>query len=304
MKFCTKCGNQLNGEKFCPKCGAPTGAQMQQQSTGGYTPTPPAGAAQQSTKGYTPQQPTYTPPQPNGYNPEYDSHYNGTPKKGKGKLILIIILAVVIIAAGVFAALVATKTIDLGAIFNSEENIDSEITDSETNDVESEDGETVTSGKSYEDVTDEFFNALFSYDAEAIVALLPEGIVDKAIETEYNGNRDEFVADFQEIFETGAGGINDELEAYGVTLSDFDITHTITSTEDWDSERVEEAIKTINDQYGGIDSDIEEGKDINVEVTVSLSGLGSQSMQMDISVVKIGNSWYLTDIMGSGLLSE
>lgn len=24
MKYCTNCGNQLNGEKFCPKCGKPT----------------------------------------------------------------------------------------------------------------------------------------------------------------------------------------------------------------------------------------------------------------------------------------
>ncbi|GEM_PF-6730750 len=26
MKYCTNCGNQLNGEKFCPKCGKPTTA--------------------------------------------------------------------------------------------------------------------------------------------------------------------------------------------------------------------------------------------------------------------------------------
>lgn len=278
--FCNHCGNQIEeGTIYCPYCGVNQTEPIAPQQN--YTPQ----QGYESQQGYAPQQ-NYTPPQ--GYMPQQDyayqqgytsqqgyasqqdyasqqgyayqqayvpqqSYANSSGKGNKKKKIAVAIVGIAVI----LAAVLLIKNV---------------------------------AGRSYKKTVKIYVKASLSGDAEELIDLMPEEMIDKTFEEEGFLNKEEMAEELEETLEEYLDSLDDY---YG---KGWKYSYEIVDETDYSISELRELRMDLKEDYD-IRLDIEEAKEVEVELEVtSKDGETSNTTSMGIDVIKIGNKWYIWDI--------
>ena len=147
-------------------------------------------------------------------------------------------------------------------------------------------------GRSYKSTVEKYIDYQFDGNAEGIINLMPDKMLDYAMEQDgyAPSDLDEAIAD-----------MNDELQDQLDTLDSYfeegwDISYKITDTEDVKGDDLDD----IKDSYADADIKVSAAKSVEVELTIT-SGETESSNSMYIDLVKVGRSWYL-DVASMGNL--
>ena len=146
-------------------------------------------------------------------------------------------------------------------------------------------------GRSYKATVEKFVDAQFDADAEAIFELIPKEMIDYIWEEEgYNDD------EFDEFIKEGNEALQNQLDYIERYLGeDWDVTYTILNTEDVTGDDLDD----LKDDYEDIDIKVSAAKVVEIELTVK-AGETETSNSLDVSVIKVGRSWYLDlESMGS-----
>jgi len=147
-------------------------------------------------------------------------------------------------------------------------------------------------GRSYKRTVDQFCKASFAIDAKAIFNLLPDAMIDYALEEGGYGKNDldELIEESEEELQYQV----DNLESY--LGEDWKVSHKIVGAEDITGKELRE----LKESYEDVDVKVSAAKTVEVELTVK-GGETEENNTMDISVIKVGRSWYL-DFISMGNL--
>lgn len=147
-------------------------------------------------------------------------------------------------------------------------------------------------GRSYKATVKKFVDATFDADAKAIVDLMPEEIITYALEQEgyESGELNDFIDEGDEALQEQLDSLN------GYLGEGWKISYNITDEEDVKGDDLDD----VKDAYEDVDIKVSSAK--NVEIVITVSGDETESSNtLDISLIKIGRSWYL-DMMSMGNL--
>lgn len=139
-------------------------------------------------------------------------------------------------------------------------------------------------GRSYKATVEKFINAQFDADAEAIFELIPEKMIDCVLEEE--GYDDD---ELEEFIEEGNEELQDQLDYIERYLGKgWTVSYEILTVEDV----IDDDLDDLKDDYEDIDIKVSAAKTVEVELTVK-AGETENSNSLDISLIKVGRSWYL-----------
>ncbi len=147
-------------------------------------------------------------------------------------------------------------------------------------------------GRSYKATVKKFVDATFDADAKAIVDLMPEEVITYALEQEgyESGELNDFIDEGDEALQEQLDSLN------GYLGEGWKISYNITDEEDVKGDDLDD----VKDAYEDVDIKVSSAK--NVEIVITVSGDETESSNtLDISLIKIGRSWYL-DMMSMGNL--
>ena len=146
-------------------------------------------------------------------------------------------------------------------------------------------------GRSYKATIKKYVNATFDADAAELFSLIPKNMVDYMLEEDGYDR-----GDLDDLFDQ----INDELEDQMDSLDSYlgegwKADYEILFAEDIKGGDLDD----IKDSYEDADVKVSAAKEVEVEITVMLDET-EISNSMDVSLIKVGRSWYLDVIkMGS-----
>lgn len=150
----------------------------------------------------------------------------------------------------------------------------------------------IIGSNSYKAVIDTYINSsLKTADATAVMELFPDEFLSYALKEE-NMSRREAADELQEQLDNAV----DMIDSY---CDDWSVSYEITDTHDSSKADIKLLSEDCEDLYGFTVSD---EKEVTVEVSVSANVDGEikdQTQDMDITLIKVGNSWYLWGINGS-----
>lgn len=142
-------------------------------------------------------------------------------------------------------------------------------------------------GRSYKSTVNQFFNAMYNADAEKIINLLPDGLIDYVKKTGIYSEDD---------LEMLGGELTSLWGNVGSTFgNDWEVSHRIISAE----ELSKSGLANIQDAYELVGVKVKDAKTVKVEVTAEGGGK-EYSDFMEISVIKVGRSWYIDMFSMSG----
>lgn len=147
-------------------------------------------------------------------------------------------------------------------------------------------------GRSYKATVEKFVDAVFDANAEAIFDLMPEKMIDYALEQDgYDSDDlDDLIDDLNETFQ-------DQLDSLDSYLGEgWKISYEILGSEDIKGDDLDD----IKDVYEDADVKVSAAKNVEIEITVK-SDESEMSNSLDVSLIKAGRSWYL-DVMSMGNL--
>ena len=151
-------------------------------------------------------------------------------------------------------------------------------------------GSVLLGGRSYKSTIEKFVDAEFKADAEAIFDLFPENMIDYALEQDgYDSD------DLDDLIDDANETLQDQLDSLDSYLGEgWKISYEILDTEDIKGDDLDD----IKDAYEDADVKVSAAKDVEIEITVKADETES-SNSLDISLIKVGRSWYL-DVMSMG----
>lgn len=141
-------------------------------------------------------------------------------------------------------------------------------------------------GRGYESTVTKFLDASLDGDAETIISLLPDEMVDQAMEElgYHPSDRDEAVEELDAALQSAAGSLK---EALGDNLK---VSYNVVSAEDLSASKLLE----LRQSYSVYDIDVDGAKEVDVEMTVTATALDlSGTYTLTVPVVQVGRSWYL-----------
>ena len=141
-------------------------------------------------------------------------------------------------------------------------------------------------GRGYESTVTKFLDATLDGDAETIISLLPDEMVDQAMEElgYHPSDRDEAVEELNAALQSAAGSLK---EALGDNLK---VSYNVVSAEDLSASKLLE----LRQSYSVYDIDVDGAKEVDVEMTVTATALDlSGTYTLTVPVVQVGRSWYL-----------
>ena len=141
-------------------------------------------------------------------------------------------------------------------------------------------------GRGYESTVTKFLDASLDGDAETIISLLPNEMVDQALEElgYHPSDRDEAVEELNAALQSAAGSLK---EALGDNLK---VSYNVVSAEDLSASELLE----LRQSYSVYDIDVDGAKEVDVEMTVTATALDlSGTYTLTVPVVQVGRSWYL-----------
>jgi len=147
-------------------------------------------------------------------------------------------------------------------------------------------------GRSYEKTVAQYIESQFEGDIDGIIDLFPKKMMDEILdEAGYDEDEyDEFVREGEEALEE----MLDYLEMY--IGDDWELEYEIVDTETITGEELEDII----DYYADHDVKVKEAKTVEVYFVLTADGMDFDNT-MDLSLIKIGNSWYL-DLNTMGMI--
>lgn len=137
-------------------------------------------------------------------------------------------------------------------------------------------------GRSYKSTVNKFVNASMEADAKAIVSLIPDKVIDYIMDEEEYEDEDEMLDDLEEELRNQI----DYIERY--FGEDWKVSHEILSVEEVTGDDLDD----LKDDYEDMDIKVSAAKTVEVQLTVK-AGETESSNSMDVSVIKVGRSWYL-----------
>lgn len=141
-------------------------------------------------------------------------------------------------------------------------------------------------GRSYKATVEKFADALSDANAEAIFDLLPEKMIDYALEQ--NGYDSD---DLDDLIDD----VQDQLDSLDSYLDEgWKISYEILDTEDIKGDDLDD----IKDAYEDADVKVSAAKDVEIKITVKIDETET-SDSVNVSLIKVGRSWYL-DVMSMG----
>ena len=141
-------------------------------------------------------------------------------------------------------------------------------------------------GRGYESTVTKFLDATLDGDAETIISLLPDKMVDQALEElgYHPSDRDQAVEELDAALQSAAGSLK---EALGDNLK---VSYNVVSAEDLSASKLLE----LRHSYSVYDIDVDGAKEVDVEMTVTATALDlSGTYTLTVPVVQVGRSWYL-----------
>ena len=141
-------------------------------------------------------------------------------------------------------------------------------------------------GRGYESTVTKFLDATLDGDAETIISLLPDKMVDQALEElgYPPSDRDQAVEELDAALQSAAGSLK---EALGDNLK---VSYNVVSAEDLSASKLLE----LRQSYSVYDIDVDGAKEVDVEMTVTATALDlSGTYTLTVPVVQVGRSWYL-----------
>ena len=141
-------------------------------------------------------------------------------------------------------------------------------------------------GRGYESTVTKFLDATLDGDAETIISLLPDKMVDQALEElgYHPSDRDQAVEELDAALQSAAGSLKDAL---GDNLK---VSYNVVSAEDLSASKLLE----LRQSYSVYDIDVDGAKEVDVEMTVTATALDlSGTYTLTVPVVQVGRSWYL-----------
>ena len=140
--------------------------------------------------------------------------------------------------------------------------------------------------RGYESTVTKFLDATLDGDAETIISLLPDKMVDQALEElgYHPSDRDQAVEELDAALQSAAGSLK---EALGDNLK---VSYNVVSAEDLSASKLLE----LRQSYSVYDIDVDGAKEVDVEMTVTATALDlSGTYTLTVPVVQVGRSWYL-----------
>lgn len=139
-------------------------------------------------------------------------------------------------------------------------------------------------GRSYKATVEKYVDATFDGDARAIFKLIPNKMIDYALEKD-GYDKD----DLEEFIEDANKGLQDQLDPIERYLGKgWTVSHEILNVKDVTDGDWED----LKENYKEMDIKISAAKTVEVKITVK-AGETESSNSMNISVIKVGRSWYL-----------
>ena len=136
-------------------------------------------------------------------------------------------------------------------------------------------------GRSYKKTIDTFVTSQFAVDAQSIVELLPEKVVDKALE-ETGYSKTELVDEANDSLKKQVDSLDQSLG------DDWKLSYKMTNVEDVTDDDLDD----LKSNYEDINVKVSAAKTVEVEFT--LKGDETEvSNSLEISVIKVDRSWYL-----------
>lgn len=137
-------------------------------------------------------------------------------------------------------------------------------------------------GRSYRATVDQFVEATFSGDVNAMVELIPEEFWEYGAMSE-GVDREELINELGDMLRDSLDTLDQQ---FG---SDWSASHEILSVEDLEGED----LRDVQEDYRTIGVDMSAGKTAEVEIT--LQGNGTEtSYTMDVPLIQCGRSWYIS----------
>lgn len=146
-------------------------------------------------------------------------------------------------------------------------------------------------GRSYKDTVNRLFDAVMDLDARAIVDLIPEDVVEEAVEESGYGSRNGLIQSLEEQLNSSGGTL------LGYLSQGLKLDFTVVGDEDLSGEQLRQLRQSYEDRY---DVDIKGAKTVTVEISYELLGF-SESQSTQVSVIQVGRSWYLDVLNMSSL---
>lgn len=145
-------------------------------------------------------------------------------------------------------------------------------------------------GRSYKATIEKFVDAQFDADAEAIFDLMPEKMIDYTLEQDgYDSD------DLDDLIDDANEELQDQLDSLDRYLGEgWKVTYEIVDEEDVKGDDLDD----IKDAYEDADVKVSAAKNVEIVLTVTADET-EDSNSLDVSVIKVGRSWYL-DVMGMG----
>lgn len=147
-------------------------------------------------------------------------------------------------------------------------------------------------GRSYKSTVEKYIDYQFDANAKGIINLMPDKMLDYAMEQDGYAP-----SDLDDAIDDMKDELQDQLDTLDSYFEDgWDISYKITDTEDVKGDDLED----IKNAYKDADVKVSAAKSVEVELTIT-SGETESSNSMDIDLVKVGRSWYL-DVASMGNL--
>lgn len=138
------------------------------------------------------------------------------------------------------------------------------------------------SPRSYTELIDDYVTASVEADAEKLISLIPDSLIDYIAEEEFDGDKEEMIYDLEDTLDVFV----DQLKDRNVDLKT--ISYEITEVEEMD----EDDIDDLRDEYRRANLKIKEGKKVTIELKIPFDGQ-EKTRSIYIDTVKIGRVWYL-----------
>lgn len=146
-------------------------------------------------------------------------------------------------------------------------------------------------GRSVQTTVDKIITATFAGDAQGIVDLVPDKVLDQVLRSEgYDRSQlDSFLAE-------GSDELQVQLNLLALNVgSPMETEHTFT-----EEDKTQEEIDDLNSEYEEFGVKVSAAKTAWVEVTVS-GPVRESTSQMNLPLIKVGKSWYV-DVVSLGSL--
>lgn len=147
-------------------------------------------------------------------------------------------------------------------------------------------------GRSYKATIQKYVNATFDADAEEMFNLIPEDMIDYMLEEDGYDH-----SDLNDLIDEINEDLEDQIDSLDSYLGEgWEFDYEILYAGDIKGDDLDD----IKDSYEDANVKVSAAKEVEVELTVMADETES-SNSLDISLIKVGRSWYL-DVMSMGNL--